>query len=82
MIKEQWICSLAEAVIKKPKVDRIEKMKIARGKDKKVVRVVEEMKKTEVKVLQGDEWQIERDLMLEKGKVYISKYESLRVEII
>ena len=57
-------------------------MKIARGKDKKVVRVVEEMKKTEVKVLQGDEWQIERDLMLEKGKVYISKYESLRVEII
>ena len=57
-------------------------MKIARGKDKKVVRVVEEMKKTEVKVLQGDEWQIEGDLMLEKGKVYIPKYESLRVEII
>ena len=56
MIKEQWICSLVEAVIKKPKVDIIEKMKIARGKDKKVVRVVEEMKKTEVKVLQGDEW--------------------------
>ena len=30
-------------------------MKIARGKDKEVVRVIEEMKKARVKVLQGDE---------------------------
>jgi len=82
LIKEQWICSLAEAVIKEPKVDIIEKMKIARGKDKEVVRVVEEMKKAEVKVLQGDEWQIEGDLMLKKGKVYIPKHEALRVVII
>jgi len=33
----------------------IEKIKITREKDKEVVRVVEEIKKTEVKVLQGDE---------------------------
>jgi len=30
-------------------------MKIARGKDEEVVKVVEEIKKIEVKVLQGDE---------------------------
>jgi len=31
-------------------------MKIARRKDKEVVMVVEEMKKTEVKILRGNEW--------------------------
>jgi len=31
-------------------------MKIARGKDKEIVKVAEEMKKVEVKELQEDEW--------------------------
>jgi len=31
-------------------------MKIARRKDEEVVMVVEEMKKTEVKILRGNEW--------------------------
>ena len=47
-----------------------------------VVKVVENMKKVEVKVLQGNEWQIERDLVLKKEKVYVPKDEKLRVEII
>ena len=47
-----------------------------------VVKVVENMKKVKVKVLQGDEWQIEKDLVLKKGKVYVPKDEKLRVEII
>ena len=34
----------------------LEKIKIARRKDKEVVRVVEEIKKVGVKILQGDEW--------------------------
>ena len=40
------------------------------------------MKKTRVKVLQGDKWQIEKDLVLKKGKVYVPKDEELRAEII
>ncbi len=40
------------------------------------------MKKTEVKVLRGNKWQIERELVLKKEKVYIPKNEELRVEII
>jgi len=43
-------------VIKGPKVDILEKIKIARSKDKEVVRIVEKMKKVEVKVLRGDKW--------------------------
>ena len=41
LIKEQWICSLAEVVIEGPEVDIIAKIKIARRKDKEVVKVVE-----------------------------------------
>jgi len=60
----------------------MEKIKIARGKDEEVVRVVKEIKKVGVKVLKGDKWQIKGNLVLKKGKVYILKDEELRVEII
>ena len=49
--KDQCICSLSEVVIERPEVIILEKIKIARNKDKEVVRVVEKMKKAEVKVL-------------------------------
>jgi len=51
LIKDCWICSLGKVVIEGPKVDIIEKIKKARSKNKEVVRVVKEMKKTGVKVL-------------------------------
>ena len=35
-----------------------------------------------MKVLQGDEWQIEGDFVLKEGKVYVLKNRELRVEII
>jgi len=57
-------------------------MKKARSKDKEVVRVVEEMKKAKVKMLQEEEWQIEGDLVLKEGKMYILKDKELRAEII
>ena len=40
------------------------------------------MKKAKVKELQGNEWQIEGELMLKEEKVYVPKDEELRVEII
>jgi len=59
----------------------LEKIKIARSKNK-VVRIVEEMKKAGVKVLRGEEWQVEGDLVLKEEKIYILKNKALRVEII
>ena len=50
-IKDHWIYSLVKVVIEEPEVDIVEKIKKARSKDEEVVRVVEDMKKTEVKVL-------------------------------
>ena len=51
LIKEQWIHSLHEVVIERPKVEIVEKIKKARKKDEEVVRIAEEMKKAEVKIL-------------------------------
>ena len=81
-IKNNWICSLQEVVIEGPEVDILEKIKKARSKNEEVVRVVEEMKKTGVKVIKGNEWQVERDLVLKEGKVYVLKDEELRAKII
>ena len=53
-----------------------------RSKNKDVVRVVEEMKKTKVKELWGDEWRIEGNVVLKEGKIYVPKDGKLRVEII
>ena len=40
------------------------------------------MKNTEVRNLREDEWKIEGELILRKGKVYVLKNKELRVEII
>jgi len=40
------------------------------------------MKKARVKELRGEEWKVERELVLKEGKIYISKDVKLRSEII
>ena len=60
MEKEQLLIKGAEEEI-------IEKTE---AKDNEVVKVVEEMKKTGVKILRNDKWQMEDKLVLKKGKVY------------
>ena len=54
LIKDSWIHNLQEVVIEEPKVEVLEKIKKTRSKDKKVIRVVEEIKKVKVKILQED----------------------------
>ena len=82
-IKDNWIHTIQEVVIEGPEVDILEKIKKAKSKDEDIVRIVEEeMKRAKVKELQENEWQIERELVLKKGKVYMLKDEELRAEII
>ena len=40
------------------------------------------MEKAKVKKLQGEEWQIEGDLVFKEGKVYVPKDKELRAEVI
>jgi len=81
-MKENWLCRLEEVVVEGLEVDILEKIKNARSKDKDVVRIVEEMKRTKVKELWGDEWRIEGDLVLKEGKIYVPKDGELRAVII
>ena len=46
-IKDHWIYNLSEVVIEEPKIDILEKIKKARGKDEEVVRVVEKWRRQE-----------------------------------
>ena len=71
-----------EVVVEEPEVELVEKIKKVRSKDEDVVRVVEGMKKTGVKELQGNEWKIEGDLVLKEGKIYMPKDEELRTKVI
>ena len=82
LIKNNWICNMYEVIVEGPEVEMLEKIKKARSKDEDIVRVVEEMKKTGVKELRGNEWKIEGDLVLKEGKVYVLKDKKLRMEII
>ena len=81
-IKDNWICSLQKVVIEGSEVGILEKIKKAKSKDEDIVRVVEEMKKAKVRELQGNEWQIEGNLVLKEGKMYVLRDEELKVEII
>ena len=60
-------------------LDRIRKSKAV---DDKIVKVVEEMKKANIKVLRDEEWREEDRLMLKDGKVYVLKDKELRAEVI
>ena len=81
-IKDHWIRNLSEVVIEGPEVDIVEKIKRVRSKNKEVIRVVKEIKRAGVKVLQEDKWQIEEDLVLKEEKIYVLRNEELRVEIV
>ena len=78
MLKKKWseirVMEKGQLLIERAKEEIIEKIE--------VVRVVEKMKKTEVKVLRNNKQQIEDKLMLKKEKIYVLKNKSLRLEII
>jgi len=86
MLKRKWLEIRAiekkQWLIKETEEDIIEKIKKSEVRDDKVIKAVEEIKKAGVKVLRNDEWQIEDDLVLKEGKVYVPRDEKLRLEII
>ena len=83
MLKEEWLEMRAiEWLIEGPEEEIVKRIKEARDKNKEVIKVVEEIKKTGVKTLRDEEWQIEEGLVLKEGRVYVLKDEKLRVEII
>jgi len=82
LVKKEWLeaRTLEEVVIEG--VDILDRIRKSKAVDGEVVKIVEEMKKANVKVLRNEEWREEDRLMLKEGKVYVLKDEELRAEII
>ena len=57
-----------------------EKIKKAEEKNKRIV--VEELKKSRIKILKEKEQLIEKELVLKENQIYVSEKRELRVEII
>jgi len=58
-----------------------ERIKRAQERDKRVVKVVEELKKAGVKTLRDEEWKIEDGVVLKERRIYVPEGE-LRGEVI
>ena len=84
LIKPEWLkirrTETVEIVIEG--MDLLEEVRKLKVKDDKVVKAVEEIKQAVVKVLRDEEWREVDGVMYKEGKVYISKDEKLRVEIV
>jgi len=69
-------------VVERLEMILVEIIKRIRGEDEKVVKVVEEMKRARVRILKGNEQEIEKDLVFKEEKVYMLKDKELRLEVI
>jgi len=57
MLKEEWLEVRAmERLIEGPEEEIVKRIKETRDKDEEVIKIVEEMKKTGVKMLRDEEW--------------------------
>ena len=63
-------------------MDLLEKIKKLNTKDNEIIKVVEEIKQAEVKILRNEEWQEENRLILRNRKIYVLKDKKLRAEVI
>jgi len=60
------------------RVDLLEEVRKSKVKDNEVVKAVEEMKRTGVKMVRDEEWREVDGIMYKEGKVYMPKDEKLR----
>ena len=82
LVKKEWLeaRTLEEVVIEG--VDILDRRRRSKAVYNAVVKIVEDMKRANVKVLRNEEWRKEDGLMLKEGKVYMPKDKELRAEII
>ena len=78
LIRLEWVRGV-EMVIEEG--DLRKRIKKVQEGDKRVVKVVEELKKVGVKTLRDEEWEIEDGVILKEGRIYVPEGE-LRGEII
>jgi len=84
LVKPEWLetrrTKMVEIIV--DGVDLLEEVRKSKVKDNKVVKAVEEMKQAGVKMLRNKEWKEVNGIMYKEEKVYVSKDNRLRAEII
>ena len=88
--EDEMLVKLEQLEVRKAKVveiivdgvDLLEEVRKSKMKDNEVVKAVEEMKQVGVKMLRDEEWREVDSVMYKERKVYISKDDKLRAEII
>ena len=78
MIKPEWV-QRAETLVEEGNLR--ERIKKVQEENEKVVKAVEELKRAGIKTLKDKEWEIEEELVMKEGRIYILEGE-LRGEII
>ena len=78
LIKPEWIRG-AKTMIEEGNLKK--RIKRAQEGNERVVKAVEELKRTGIKTLKDEEWKIEDGIVTKEGRIYIPK-EELRGEII
>jgi len=84
LVKPEWLevrrMERIEVIVEG--VDLLEKVRKLKVKDNEVVKAVEEMKRTGVKMLRDKEWREVDGIIYKERKVYVPKDNALRAEII
>jgi len=84
LVKPEWLetrrTETVEIIV--DGVDLLEEVRKSKVKDDEVVKVVEEMKQAEIKMLRDEEWKEVDSIMYKEGKVYVPKDNRLWAEII
>ena len=77
-MKLEWIRKAKTIIEEENLKERIRKVQEG---DEKVIKAVEELKKTEIKILRDKEWEVENGIVMKEGRIYIPEGD-LRREII
>ena len=84
LIKPKWleVRKIKKVEIIVEEVDLLEKVKQSKVKDNKIIKAVEEIKQTRVKILRNEEWKEVNGVIYKEKKIYILRNKKLKAEII
>ena len=86
ILKKKWleikVVKKRQLLVEETEKKIIEKMKRSEVKNDEIVKGIKKMKKTRIKILRNNEWQIKNNLVLKERKMYILRDKELRLEII
>src|ERR1700677_5095486 len=86
LLKPEYFCiaalSQGHVLINAEEAPLLSAIRKSKGYDESIVKAIEDLKKSSTKRLRSDEWQLEQDLILFRGKVYVPKNDNLRQKVV